>query len=133
MTLAEAFADDDVVEQFKEEKKRAIDASAPKAIDLTLPGWGEWGGSGLKVSRRKKKRFIIAPPPVPKRKDENQGNLILNDDKNPAMRKQQACYILPAFSGFCFRMNFTSLFDLFLSFLLLGKRTSVPVPICSCI
>jgi len=89
MTLAEAFADDDVVEQFKEEKTRIVSASVPSAIDLTLPGWGEWGGTGLKISKRKKKRFIIKPPPAPKRKDENQGNLILNEDKAPSLRKQQ--------------------------------------------
>ena len=91
MTLAEAFADDDVVEQFKEEKTRIVSASVPSAIDLTLPGWGEWGGTGLKISKRKKKRFIIKPPPAPKRKDENQGNLILNEDKAPSLRKQQVC------------------------------------------
>nr|SVE78316.1 EOG090X08JJ [Daphnia lumholtzi] len=89
MTLAEAFADDDVIEQFKEEKKQVVSASAPKDIDLTLPGWGEWGGSGLKISKRKKKHFIIKAPPAPKRRDDNQGNLIINQDKNPNMRRQQ--------------------------------------------
>jgi len=89
MTLAEAFADDDVVEQFKEDKKRVVDGSVPADIDLTLPGWGEWGGSGLKVSKRKRKRFIIKAPPAEKRRDENKGNLIINEDKNTNMRKQQ--------------------------------------------
>lgn len=89
MTLAEAFADDDVVDQFKEEKKRVIDASAPKDIDLTLPGWGDWGGTGLKISKRKKRLFIIKAPPAQKRKDENMGHLIINDDKCAAMRKQR--------------------------------------------
>nr|CAG4641809.1 EOG090X08JJ [Eurycercus lamellatus] len=89
MTLAEAFAEDDVVDQFKEEKKRIIDAAAPKDIDLTLPGWGEWGGSGLKISKRKKKRFIIKAPPAPARRDDNQGNLIINEDKSQSMRRQQ--------------------------------------------
>nr|SVE86835.1 EOG090X08JJ [Daphnia similis] len=89
MTLAEAFADDDVIEQFKEEKKQVISASTPKDIDLTLPGWGEWGGSGLKLSKRKKRQFIIKAPPAPKRRDDNQGNLIINQDKNPNMRRQQ--------------------------------------------
>jgi len=42
MTLAEAFADDDVVDQFDEEKKRIIESNKPKDIDLTLPGWGDW-------------------------------------------------------------------------------------------
>ncbi|XP_045025807.1 LOW QUALITY PROTEIN: U3 small nucleolar RNA-associated protein 14 homolog A-like [Daphnia magna] len=89
MTLAEAFADDDVIEQFKEEKKQVISASTHKDIDLTLPGWGEWGGSGLKLSRRKKRQFIIKAPPAPKRRDDNQGNLIINQDKNTNMRRQQ--------------------------------------------
>nr|SVE84338.1 EOG090X08JJ [Daphnia pulex] len=89
MTLAEAFADDDVIEQFKEEKKRVVSASAPKDIDLTLPGWGEWGGSGVKISKRKRRQFIIKAPPAPKRRDENQGNLIINEDKNTNMRRQQ--------------------------------------------
>lgn len=89
MTLAEAFADDDVIEQFKEEKKRIVNAATPKDIDLTLPGWGEWGGAGVKISNRKKKRFIIKAPPAPKRRDDNQGNLIINEDKNATMRRQQ--------------------------------------------
>lgn len=89
MTLAEAFADDDVVEQFREEKEQVISASIPKDIDLTLPGWGEWGGSGLKISKRKKRQFIIKAPSVAKRRDEFQGNLIINQDKNPSMRRQQ--------------------------------------------
>nr|SVE75209.1 EOG090X08JJ [Daphnia dolichocephala] len=89
MTLAEAFADDDVIEQFNEEKNQAINASTPKDIDLTLPGWGEWGGSGLKISNRKKRQFIIKAPPVLKRKDENKGNLIINQDKSASMRRQQ--------------------------------------------
>ena len=97
MTLAEAFADDDVVDQFKEEKKRVIDASAPKDIDLTLPGWGEWGGSGLKISKRKKRLFIIKAPPAPKRKDENMGHLIINDDQSEAMRKQRVNAIVKCF------------------------------------
>ncbi len=42
-------------------------------IDLTLPGWGEWGGGGLKPSKRKRKRFIIKAPPPEKRRDENKG------------------------------------------------------------
>ena len=89
MTLAEAFADDDVIEQFKEEKKRVVNASTPKDIDLTLPGWGEWGGSGVKISKRKRRQFIIKAPPAPKRRDENQGNLIINEDKNTDMRRQK--------------------------------------------
>ena len=89
MTLAEAFADDDVIEQFKEEKKQVVNASTPKDIDLTLPGWGEWGGSGMDISKRKKRKFIIKAPPAPKRRDGNKEHLIINQDKNTIMRRQQ--------------------------------------------
>ncbi len=37
--VAEAFAGDNVVEDFAAEKKRAIEADAPKEEDLTIPGW----------------------------------------------------------------------------------------------
>lgn len=56
MTIAQAFADDDVVEEFSQEKAKVINRDKPKDIDLTLPGWGEWGGEGVKMSKRKKKR-----------------------------------------------------------------------------
>lgn len=56
MTIAEAFEDDDVVAEFAEEKQKIIDEEKPKDIDLTLPGWGEWGGFGLAVSKRKKEK-----------------------------------------------------------------------------
>merc|ERR1712013_158676 len=86
---AEAFADDDVVESFRAEKEALVAASKPKNIDLTLPGWGEWGGGGAVPSKRKRKRFTIKAPPVHKRKDENSGHLILNTDKDEKLRTHQ--------------------------------------------
>lgn len=87
--IIEAFADDQVDIDFSAEKKAAILASKPKDIDLTLPGWGSWGGEGLSVSKRKRKRFIVKAPPAPKRRDENKGHLILNDHKNESLRGHQ--------------------------------------------
>jgi len=87
--IAEAFADDDVVESFKAEKAALIEAKKPKDIDLTLPGWGEWGGGGAMPSKRKRKRFTIKAPPVHKRKDENTGHLILNTGKDEKLRTHQ--------------------------------------------
>lgn len=84
--IAEAFADDDVMADFQKEKADIIAASKPKDIDLTLPGWGEWGGGGLKPSKRKRRRFIIKAPPPEKRRDENKGNLILNLDEDEKIR-----------------------------------------------
>ena len=58
MTIAQAFADDDVIEEFRQEKDDAVEKDKPQEIDLTLPGWGSWGGQGLKVSKRKRKRLL---------------------------------------------------------------------------
>jgi U3 small nucleolar RNA-associated protein 14 len=54
--IKEAFAGDDVIKEFLKEKREAIQANKPKAVDLTLPGWGEWGGMNLKPSARKRRR-----------------------------------------------------------------------------
>ncbi len=87
--IAEAFADDDVVADFRSEKQAAIEAEKPKDLDTFLPGWGSWGGEGIKISKRKRRRFIIKAPPAPKRRDENKGNLILNDHKQSSVSKHQ--------------------------------------------
>lgn len=54
--IKEAFAGDDVIRDFLKEKREAVEASKPKDMDLTLPGWGEWGGLGLKPSAKKRCR-----------------------------------------------------------------------------
>ena len=54
--IKEAFAGDDVIRDFLKEKREAMEASKPKDLDLTLPGWGEWGGMGLKPSAKKRRR-----------------------------------------------------------------------------
>ena len=45
-----------MVEEFAEEKDAIAQRDKPKEIDLSLPGWGEWGGAGIKPSKKKKKR-----------------------------------------------------------------------------
>jgi len=87
--IAEAFADDDVVESFRAEKEALVAASKPKNIDLTLPGWGEWGGGGAVPSKRKRKRFTVKAPPAPKRRDENNKILIINTEKDEKIRGHQ--------------------------------------------
>lgn len=54
--ITEAFAGDDVVADFRREKHKAEEAGKPQLVNLVLPGWGEWGGTGLKPSARKVKR-----------------------------------------------------------------------------
>ena len=57
LIIEQAFADDDVVDEFTREKSQIEDRDKPKDVDLTLPGWGEWGGAGVEPSAGKKKRF----------------------------------------------------------------------------
>ncbi|NP_001082522.1 UTP14A, small subunit processome component L homeolog [Xenopus laevis] len=82
MIIKEAFAGDDVVNDFLKEKRSAEQAGKPKDINLVLPGWGEWGGTNLKVSKKKKRRFIIKAPPGPPRKDQRLPNVIINEKRN---------------------------------------------------
>jgi U3 small nucleolar RNA-associated protein 14 len=56
MNIQEAFADDDVLAEFEKDKAETIERDRPKAIDLSLPGWGEWAGSGVTVNKRKKRK-----------------------------------------------------------------------------
>ncbi|KAI0739334.1 Utp14 protein-domain-containing protein [Irpex lacteus] len=46
--VARAFAGDNVVREFADEKRREMDADAPKEIDTALAGWGSWGGAGTR-------------------------------------------------------------------------------------
>uniref|UniRef100_A0A803KK50 UTP14A, small subunit processome component n=1 Tax=Xenopus tropicalis TaxID=8364 RepID=A0A803KK50_XENTR len=82
MIIKEAFAGDDVVNDFLKEKRSAEQAGKPKDISLVLPGWGEWGGTNLKVSKKKKRKFIIKAPPAPPRKDQRLPNVIINEKRN---------------------------------------------------
>lgn len=80
--IKEAFAGDNVIRDFLKEKEEAVKASKPKDLDLTLPGWGEWGGIGLKPSAKKRRRFLIKAPEGPPRKDKNLPNVIMSEKRN---------------------------------------------------
>ncbi|NXN04893.1 UT14A protein, partial [Sylvia borin] len=80
--ITEAFAGDDVVADFRREKRRVEEAAKPQPVNLVLPGWGEWGGTGLKPSGRKIKRFLIKPPPAPPRKDRHLPHVIISEKRN---------------------------------------------------
>lgn len=87
--MSEAFADDDVVEEFRKEKEEEMEKSQPQNIDLSLPGWGSWGGSNIKKSKvaRKKSRFILTVPKEKPRKPENQGKVIVFEHENEKLKK----------------------------------------------
>lgn len=83
--IEEVFEEDDVVASFRQEKEDEINKDMPQEIDLSLPGWGSWGGKGVKPSKRKKNRFITNAPPKMPRRDENKGDIIINEIKNPKL------------------------------------------------
>lgn len=54
--IAEAFRDDDVVQDFVADKEAVEEEERPKDLDLTLQGWGTWTGPG--VTPTKDDRFL---------------------------------------------------------------------------
>ncbi|KAM9227052.1 U3 small nucleolar RNA-associated protein 14 homolog A [Leptosomus discolor] len=80
--ITEAFAGDDVVADFRREKRKAEQEAQPQPVNLVLPGWGEWGGTGLRPSARKIKRFLLKPPPAPPRKDRHLPHVIVSEKRN---------------------------------------------------
>ncbi|XP_065266950.1 U3 small nucleolar RNA-associated protein 14 homolog A [Emys orbicularis] len=82
LVIKEAFAGDDVIADFLREKRKVEQAGKPQAMDLVLPGWGEWGGTGLRPSARKRKRFLIKPVPGPPRRDQHLPHVIISQQRN---------------------------------------------------
>ncbi|NXM25572.1 UT14A protein, partial [Oxyruncus cristatus] len=80
--ITEAFAGDDVVADFHREKRKAEEAAKPQPVNLVLPGWGEWGGTGLRPSAKKVKRFLLKPPLAPPRKDQHMPHVIISEKRN---------------------------------------------------
>lgn len=76
-----AFAADDVVAEFEEEKRLIAEEDGDKEVDITLPGWGSWGGADIAP----KKKFIKKIKGVvneKNRKDYNLDGVILNEKIN---------------------------------------------------
>ncbi|XP_054724571.1 U3 small nucleolar RNA-associated protein 14 homolog A-like [Uloborus diversus] len=92
ITIQQAFADEDFISEFKEDKRSAERANKPETINLFLPGWGSWGGPGIKASRRKKQRFLIKPVELPSKKN-TLGNVIINEDKDAKAAAHQVSHL----------------------------------------
>lgn len=85
VNIEEVFEEDDVVASFRQEKEDAINKDKPQDIDLSLPGWGSWAGKGVKPQKRKRNRFIAKPAPKMPRRDENKGDIIIKEYKDPKL------------------------------------------------
>nr|XP_019955307.1 PREDICTED: U3 small nucleolar RNA-associated protein 14 homolog A-like [Paralichthys olivaceus] len=87
--IKEAFAGDDVMSDFLLDKRNQEEAGRPKVVDLTLPGWGEWGGGGLKPSRNKRRKFRIKTALPPPRKDKHLPSVIISEKRNSSISLHQ--------------------------------------------
>ncbi|CAB3234206.1 unnamed protein product [Arctia plantaginis] len=85
VNIEEVFEEDDVVASFRQEKEDEKNKDKPEDIILSLPGWGSWGGKGVKPQKRRKNRFIINAAPKMPRRDENKGDIIIKEYKDPKL------------------------------------------------
>ncbi|KAJ2723401.1 hypothetical protein GGI07_002676 [Coemansia sp. Benny D115] len=77
--VEQAFAEDDIVDaEFAAEKAQIMEEDAPKTEDLTLPGWGSWGGTGLKAKKGKVVKKIPGGVEKNKRTDSKLGKVIID-------------------------------------------------------
>ncbi|KAI8073188.1 small-subunit processome [Gongronella butleri] len=89
--VAQAFADDKVVEEFEQEKQNVIAEDDDKVEDLTLPGWGAWGGKGVKKNKKKNKITKVTKGiSADKRKDAKLANVIINEKRHKKAEKYQS-------------------------------------------
>ncbi|GAA5983323.1 hypothetical protein JCM10908_000241 [Rhodotorula pacifica] len=89
--VKEAFANDDVVADFADEKRKEIERDAPREEDITLPGWGAWAGKGAKKAKNARK-FVkkIDGVDASQRKDAKLNHVIISERKD----KKAAKYML---------------------------------------
>eukprot|EP00794_Sanderia_malayensis_P000263 gene263-886_t len=90
--IKEAFAHDNVVEEFADEKEKAKEERKPKSVDLSLPGWGEWAGAGIdneKILKRKRRRFQKVEKKSTPSRDDKLSNVIINETRNERFAANQ--------------------------------------------
>lgn len=92
--IEEAFAGDDVMAEFEEEKQAVIENEGDKIQDLTLPGWGDWAGSEKPRAPKKKiVRKIDGVVQKDKRRDKDLKNVIINESVNKKNLRYQSASV----------------------------------------
>lgn len=89
-----AFAGDEVVQDFEQEKLDTIEDEGDKVIDETLPGWGSWAGDGISKKQKKKQPKQLTKVEGVKaenRKDAKLSRVIINEKRTKKVR----CLLLP--------------------------------------
>ena len=92
LKVREAFANDAVMEEFETEKQKTKEKRQPKDIDLTLPGWGTWGGAAIdneKILRKKRRKLVKKADRRKPAKDDNLKHVIINEERNKKFTSNQ--------------------------------------------
>ena len=93
--VQKAFAGDNVVANFDEEKKEAIADEEEKIVDKTLPGWGSWIGEGISAKERKRAKGRVlqkeAGVKASDRQDAKLDRVIINEKRT----KKNTKYLAP--------------------------------------
>ncbi|PWY82915.1 small nucleolar ribonucleo protein complex subunit Utp14 [Aspergillus heteromorphus CBS 117.55] len=79
-----AFAGDEVVQEFEQEKLDTVKEEGDQVIDNTLPGWGSWAGDGVsKKQQKRQKKFLTKVEGVKPedRKDAKLSRVIINEKR----------------------------------------------------
>ncbi|KAJ2447502.1 hypothetical protein IWW46_000265 [Coemansia sp. RSA 2440] len=99
--VEQAFAEDNVVEaEFAQEKEDEEMADAPRDEDLTLPGWGAWGGTKIAPRKNKIVRKAVNGVARANRTDANMGSVIINQRQQKTATKYYASSVpFPYYSG----------------------------------
>lgn len=87
--VKKAFAGDEVVQEFEQEKHDTIEDEGDQVIDNTLPGWGSWTGDGVsKKQQKRQKRFLNTVEGVKpeERKDAKLQRVIINEKRQKKVR-----------------------------------------------
>ena len=90
--VAEAFAGDNVALDFAKEKRAMIQADAPQEQDMTIPGWGSWGGKGVRHRQKKNPALIkkIDGLDPSRRKDFGMEHVMINERQDKKASKYKA-------------------------------------------
>ncbi|KAL4918298.1 Utp14 protein-domain-containing protein [Aspergillus aurantiobrunneus] len=88
-----AFAGDEVVQEFEQEKLDTIEDEGDKVIDETLPGWGSWTGDGISRKEKKRQKRVLTKVEGVKpenRKDAKLSRVIINEKQIKKNKKYLA-------------------------------------------
>jgi U3 small nucleolar RNA-associated protein 14 len=79
-----AFAGDEVVQEFEQDKMDTVEDEGDQVVDNTLPGWGSWAGEGVSKRQQKKQKKdlnVVAGVKAHQRKDAKLDRVIINQKR----------------------------------------------------